>query len=213
MVSANNSPLYFRFDHFPPPKKQQPQDKSPKPRAIATKNHSKSVSNDVGLPAAKRSRHTLGERNFDGDNDLSFSTTPRRNDAVNQLLNRPQLLVHRPEPQEVNMDAKSKTLESKNIQASPKRFGFLGLGIMGTGIVKNLIDSGHQVVLWNRTHDKCEKFKKVGAEVADTPSDVIDNSDITFSCVSDPTVAKQVGKPFPFNIFSATWRCKAKSTI
>lgn len=91
------------------------------------------------------------------------------------------------------MDAKSKTLESKNIQASAKRFGFLGLGIMGTGIVKNLIDSGHQVVLWNRTTDKCEKFKKVGAEIMDAPCDVIDNSDITFSCVSDPTVAKQVG--------------------
>lgn len=51
--------------------------------------------NDLA-PSAKRSRHTLGERNFDGDHDLSFSTTPRRNDAVNQLLNRPQVLVQRP---------------------------------------------------------------------------------------------------------------------
>lgn len=51
--------------------------------------------NDV-IPAAKRSRHTLVERNYDGDHDLSFSSTPRRNDAVNQLLNRPQVLLQRP---------------------------------------------------------------------------------------------------------------------
>lgn len=135
----------------------------------------------------------MGERNYDGDHELSFSTTaPRRNDAVNQLLNRPQLLVQRPEPQEINMHAVSETLKSKNINPSPLRFGFLGLGIMGSGIVKNLLDSGHKVVIWNRTLEKCHKFEKAGAEIMPTPCDVIDNVDITFSCVSDPSVAKQV---------------------
>lgn len=33
-------------------------------------------------------------------------------------------------------------------------FGFMGLGVMGTGIVKNLINSGHRVNLWNRTIEK-----------------------------------------------------------
>lgn len=87
----------------------------------------------------------------------------------------------------------SSTLKSKNIQPDPNiSFGFLGLGIMGSGIVKNLINSGHRVVVWNRTHNKCRKFEEAGAQVAPTPSDVIDSTDITFSCVSDPSAAKDV---------------------
>lgn len=86
----------------------------------------------------------------------------------------------------------SETLKAKNINPSPLRFGFLGLGIMGSGIVKNLLDSGHKVCVWNRTLEKCNKFEEAGAEVMTTPCDVIDNVDITFSCVSDPSVAKQM---------------------
>lgn len=63
---------------------------------------------------------------------------------------------------------------------------------MGCGIVKNLINSGHKVVVWNRTLGKCRKFNEAGAEVATTPCDVIDSVDITFSCVSDPAAAKNV---------------------
>lgn len=90
------------------------------------------------------------------------------------------------------MQAVSETLKAKNINPSPLRFGFLGLGIMGSGIVKNLIDSGHKVAVWNRTFEKCDKFAEAGAEVMQTPCDVVDNVDITFSCVSDPAVAKQM---------------------
>lgn len=90
------------------------------------------------------------------------------------------------------MQSVSQTLKSKNINPSSLRFGFLGLGIMGCGIVRNLINSGHKVVVWNRTIAKCRKFEEAGAEVAPTPCDVIDRVDITFSCVSDPLAAKQV---------------------
>lgn len=96
------------------------------------------------------------------------------------------------DPPEIDMQNVSQTLKSKNINPSPLRFGFLGLGIMGSGIVKNLLDSGHKVVVWNRTLDKCRKFEEAGAEIMPTPCDVIDSVDITFSCVSDPSVAKQV---------------------
>lgn len=87
----------------------------------------------------------------------------------------------------------SSTLKKKNIRPDPNlSFGFLGLGIMGSGIVKNLLNSGHQVVVWNRTITKIHKFVEIGARSAHTPSDVIDSTDITFSCVSDPSAAKDV---------------------
>lgn len=90
------------------------------------------------------------------------------------------------------MNDVSSTLKLKNINPSALKFGFLGLGIMGSGIVKNLINSGHKVVVWNRTSNKCRKFEEAGAEVAPTPSDVVDKVDITFSCVADPMAAKEV---------------------
>lgn len=176
---------------------------SPKPRAIGIKNHSKSMSHDAA-PLAKRSRHTMNERNFDNDNDLSFSNaTPRRNN-VDQILDRP-LILDRPEADEIDMATKSETLKQKNITPSALSFGFLGLGIMGSGIVKNLIDSGHNVAVWNRTGDKCRKFAEAGATVYNTPCDVVDNVDIVFSCVSDPTAAKQV------RLFVVVRRTRVKS--
>lgn len=50
------------------------------------------------------------------------------------------------------------------------KFGFLGLGIMGSGIVKNLLNSGHKVVVWNRTAAKV--------------SDVTDVTWTSFNCLS-----------------------------
>jgi len=37
-----------------------------------------------------------------------------------------------------------------------------------------------------------QRFEDAGASVGLTPSDVVGGSDITFSCVSDPQVAKDV---------------------
>jgi 3-hydroxyisobutyrate dehydrogenase len=125
------------------------------------------------------------------DNYHSPTNKERRNNPVTALLNRPVAVV-RPDTPEIDMSSVSNALQSRNIQPSSLRFGFLGLGIMGSGIVKNLINSGHSVVVWNRTSSKCRKFQDAGAEIADTPSDVIEQTDVTFSCVADPQVAKDV---------------------
>lgn len=54
----------------------------------------------------------------------------------------------------LDLESVSQTLKEKNILPSNLKFGFLGLGIMGSGIVKNLLNSGHSVVVWNRTPEK-----------------------------------------------------------
>lgn len=113
--------------------------------------------------------------------------------AINSFLDRPYL--QRPPPSSptlVDMSSSSKVLAEKDIQPSKLKFGFLGLGIMGTGCVKNLLNSGHSVTVWNRTLEKCKDFVKAGAKEALTPGDVIAESDITFSCVADPQVAKDM---------------------
>jgi len=112
--------------------------------------------------------------------------------AVSGLLDRPTLA--RPASPSIGIDlvTSSQTLREKDIQPSKLTFGFLGLGIMGSGIVKNLLNSGHNVIVWNRTTDKVKDFVEAGAKEALTPSDVIADSDITFSCVADPQAAKDL---------------------
>lgn len=45
-------------------------------------------------------------------------------------------------------------LTNKAVIPTPLRIGFLGLGIMGQGMVMNLLRSGHEVTIWNRTAAK-----------------------------------------------------------
>jgi len=48
----------------------------------------------------------------------------------------------------------SEVLFNTNIDPLEKQFGFIGLGIMGSRIVKNMLISGHKVLVWNRTITK-----------------------------------------------------------
>lgn len=54
----------------------------------------------------------------------------------------------------LDVERVTQTLKEKNVQPSSLKFGFLGLGIMGSGMVKNLLNSGHKVIVWNRTAEK-----------------------------------------------------------
>jgi 3-hydroxyisobutyrate dehydrogenase len=124
------------------------------------------------------------------NNDAKKDYTPKTK-AARAVIDRPEIFV-KPEATELDVSKISDTLKSKNITASTHKFGFIGLGIMGSGIVKNLINSGHDVCVYNRTHDKTKKFEAVGAKVMLTPEDVVDYADITFSCVADPEAVKNV---------------------
>jgi len=112
--------------------------------------------------------------------------------AVSGLLDRPTLARPASPSTGIDLVTSSQTLREKDIQPSKLTFGFLGLGIMGSGMVKNLLNSGHNVIVWNRTTEKVRDFVEAGAKEVLTPSDVIADSDITFSCVSDPQAAKDL---------------------
>ncbi|XP_054714844.1 cytokine-like nuclear factor N-PAC [Uloborus diversus] len=83
-------------------------------------------------------------------------------------------------------------LKNKQSRPSDIKVGFLGLGKMGQGLVKNLLRSGHYVTMWNRTTEKCDPFISEGANRALTPADVVAWSDVTFCCVSDSEACKLV---------------------
>jgi len=74
-----------------------------------------------------------------------------------------------------------------------ERVGFIGLGIMGQGMARNLLKAGFSVRVWNRTTSKMDALVSEGAQAGATPADVAAQSDIIITCVSDtPDVEKVI---------------------
>jgi 3-hydroxyisobutyrate dehydrogenase len=66
-----------------------------------------------------------------------------------------------------------------------ERIGFIGLGIMGRGMVANLLRAGFAVTVWNRTARRLAPLLEMGATAAASPADLAGQSDIIITCVSD----------------------------
>ncbi len=70
--------------------------------------------------------------------------------------------------------------------------GFVGLGLMGSRIVKRLMSAGHQVSGYNRTRAKAESLIEAGMQWRDTPRDVAQAADITLSMVTDTAALSSI---------------------
>jgi 3-hydroxyisobutyrate dehydrogenase-like beta-hydroxyacid dehydrogenase len=70
--------------------------------------------------------------------------------------------------------------------------GYVGLGVMGGGIARRLLDAGHSVTGWNRTREKAQPLLDAGMEWADTPREVAERSEITFTMVTNTAAVKAV---------------------
>src|SRR5262245_57806179 len=54
---------------------------------------------------------------------------------------------------------------------------FLGTGIMGAPMARNLLRAGFEVRVWNRTREKAEPLAQDGATVASSPADAAAGAD------------------------------------
>ena len=70
--------------------------------------------------------------------------------------------------------------------------GYVGLGVMGRGIVGRLLEAGHGVVVWNRTPEKAEPLLAIGARWADSPRQVADESEVVFTMVTNTAAVQAV---------------------
>jgi 3-hydroxyisobutyrate dehydrogenase len=66
-----------------------------------------------------------------------------------------------------------------------ERVGFIGLGIMGRGMARNLLKAEFDLTVWNRTADKAEALVREGAKQAQNPAELAAESDVIIICVSD----------------------------
>ena len=67
-----------------------------------------------------------------------------------------------------------------------EKVGFIGLGIMGGPMAKNLMEAGYELVLYNRTREKAEDLAEEGdAEVAGSPKEIAESSDVIVTMLPD----------------------------
>ena len=65
------------------------------------------------------------------------------------------------------------------------KIGFIGTGLMGLPMAKNLLKSGFNIKAYNRSISKAEPLKELGAEVSKTLSEVVKDNDFIITMLTD----------------------------
>ena len=88
------------------------------------------------------------------------------------------------------------------------KIAFLGTGLMGGPMVKNLASAGCEVTAWNRTSSKAEFLLQFGVDVKGLAADAVKNADVVVSMLSngDASAQMQGDKDLQISLSSnATW--------
>jgi 3-hydroxyisobutyrate dehydrogenase-like beta-hydroxyacid dehydrogenase len=73
-----------------------------------------------------------------------------------------------------------------------EKVGFAGLGIMGSGMARNLLRAGFDLTVWNRTAARMAPLVEEGAQAAASPADLAARCSIVVLCVSDTPDVEEV---------------------
>lgn len=73
-----------------------------------------------------------------------------------------------------------------------KSIGFIGIGLMGFPMAKNLLKSGYNLKAYNRSQDKADRLKEFGAEISLSVKGVVTNADIVITMLTDDAAVEKV---------------------
>ena len=77
--------------------------------------------------------------------------------------------------------------------ADSRRLAFVGLGVMGYPMAGHLAAAGHQVVVYNRTQNRAERWcAEHDGSMATTPRDAATGAEIVFMCVGNDDDVRSV---------------------
>jgi len=72
------------------------------------------------------------------------------------------------------------------------KVAFIGLGIMGQSMARNLLKNNVSLTVYNRSHAPADALEAEGATKAHSPSEAVKGADIVFSMLSTPQVVSEV---------------------
>jgi 2-hydroxy-3-oxopropionate reductase len=70
--------------------------------------------------------------------------------------------------------------------------GFIGLGVMGDPMARNLLDAGHSLVVHSRSPGPVEALAEAGAETASGPREVAERADVVITMLPDSPAVEDV---------------------
>ena len=73
-----------------------------------------------------------------------------------------------------------------------KKIGFIGIGLMGLPMAKNILKAGFNLKVFNRSQNKAEPLKELGAEITTSIKDVVKESDVVITMLTDDTAIDDV---------------------
>ena len=65
------------------------------------------------------------------------------------------------------------------------KIGFIGTGLMGFPMAKNILKAGYNLKAFNRSKNKAEPLKEFGGEIAHSIKDVVKDSDILITMLTE----------------------------
>ena len=66
-----------------------------------------------------------------------------------------------------------------------KQIGFIGIGLMGLPMAKNILKAGYNLKAFNRTKSKAEPLKEYGAKITNTIQDLVKECDIVITMLTE----------------------------
>jgi 2-hydroxy-3-oxopropionate reductase len=73
-----------------------------------------------------------------------------------------------------------------------KKIAFIGIGLMGLPMSKNILKAGYNLKVFNRSKNKAEPLKEFGAEISSSIKDVVKDSDVVITMLTDDTAVDDV---------------------
>ena len=73
-----------------------------------------------------------------------------------------------------------------------KKIGFIGIGLMGLPMSKNIAKAGYDLTVFNRSINKAEPLREFGAKISNTLKDAVDGSDTIITMLTDDTAVDEV---------------------
>src|SRR4029434_8860783 len=72
------------------------------------------------------------------------------------------------------------------------KVGFIGLGSMGSGMARNLVKAGHDLIVYNRTRSRAEPLASLGARIAETPAEAAADREALITMLADDAAVENV---------------------
>lgn len=66
-----------------------------------------------------------------------------------------------------------------------ERIGFIGLGLMGKPMARNILKAGYPLLVYNRSRAPMEELAAEGAVMAESPAAIAQGSDVVITCLPD----------------------------